>query len=170
MTSLTTLKFLRSAVCLSVLLVAVLAGPRTMAQTETAAPLAVIVHESSPVNALSVNELRRVLMGETTEWPDRKRVVLVERDAASRVFRTVLRIVCRMTPIEYKRHLLSIEFQGGQAPIQKVLNSDDAATKFVRSVPGAIGVVESSSLAAVQHVKVLKIGGKLPGEAGYLLQ
>lgn len=134
------------------------------------APLAVIVHENSPVTSLTVAEFRKVLLGETSEWPDGKRVVLVERDQTSRVLRTTLRIICKMTPLEYKRHLLAVEFQGGRVPLEKILNSDEAAAKFVRSVPGAIGVVENTSLAAVQHVRLVRLGGKLPGEPGYLLQ
>lgn len=132
--------------------------------------LAVIVHENSPVTSLTVAEFRKVLLGETSEWPDGKRVVLVERDQTSGALRTTLRLICKMTPLEYKRHLLAIEFQGGRVPLEKILNSDEAAAKFVRSVPGAIGVVENSSLAAVQHVKVVRLGGKLPGEPGYFLQ
>ena len=146
-------------------------SPFVEAQTASPAPLAIIVHETSPVSSLTLSELRKILLGETAEWSDGHRIVLVERDQTSRILRETLKVICKMTPAEYKRHMLAIEFQGGQAPMEKILNSDDAAAKFVRSVPGAIGVVENSSLASGGlRVKVLRVAGKLPGEAGYPLQ
>jgi hypothetical protein len=48
-----------------------------------------------------------------------------------------------------------------------VTNSDEEVIRKVESVPGAVGLVDVYSITGT--VKVVKIGGKLPLEAGYPL-
>jgi ABC-type phosphate transport system substrate-binding protein len=133
-------------------------------------PLAVIVNKANSTESLSTAQLRRLALGDIDAWPDRKPVNLVARDSASEVFKCVLSTVVRMSDAEYRRYLMNAEFRGrDQVAIR---NADSAATaaKIVASLPGGIAIIEVSALPAVQGiVKVLKIGGKAPGEPGYSL-
>ena len=136
-----------------------------------AAHLAVIVNKSNPVDGLSKTELRRMLLGETRQWPSRERVTVVQREAGSDAFRTILRVLLKMNDAEYRRWMMSAEFRGESPVLVKVLNSNDGAGKFVLNVPGAVAIVDAipTGLFAGQ-LKVLRIDGKLPGEPGYNLQ
>ena len=48
----------------------------------------------------------------------------------------------------------------------KIVGSDAEILKAVESTPGAIGLVDVRSIDG--NIKVVKVGGKLPTEAGYL--
>jgi hypothetical protein len=134
-------------------------------------PLAVVVHKSSPFDDLSSATLRKVLAGELAEWPDSRKVVLVQQAPESLVYQQMLHMILHEDPKAYKRHLIQVEFQGKDVPLIKTLSSDEMAIKFVGNVPGAVAVIDGSNLTgAFARVKVLRVDGKLPGERGYALQ
>jgi hypothetical protein len=98
--------------------------------------------------------------------------VLVERDAGSAAFQFLLQHVLNMSATEYKRRLAGIEF-AGEAPVTpKILNSEEAACKFVFNVPGSIALIETNSLRVPEcsGVETVRIEGKQPGEEGYRLR
>ena len=134
-------------------------------------PLAILVNKSNPLDSISPQQLRGMLLGEVWHWPARQRITIVERDTASEVYRKMLRQLLRMTEKEYRRALLAVEFRGESAPLIKTLNTDDGAYKFVFNVPNAIAVVGAVPAGAVaSQVKVLRVDGKLPGDEGYALK
>jgi hypothetical protein len=134
-------------------------------------PLAVVVHKSTPFDDLSSATLRKVLAGELAEWPDARKVVLVQEAPESLVYQQMLHLILHEDPKAYKRHLIQVEFQGKDVPLIKTLSSDEMAIKFVGNVPGAVAVIDGSNLTgAFARVKVLRVDGKLPGERGYALQ
>jgi hypothetical protein len=134
-------------------------------------PLAVVVHRSSLIDAVSIADLRRMFTGALRTWSGSHPIVLVEQPDDRVVQQRTLQILLRKTPAEYRRQILALEYQGQELPIIKTLNSDDNAIKFVWNLPGAIAVVDGAVAEAAQvHVKVLRVDGKLPGEAGYPLQ
>lgn len=136
------------------------------------ASFAVVVHQSNPNTNLLFTDVRAFFSGASKQWPNGSKVVLVERDNASAVYRFLLARILHTTAIEYKRHLLSIEF-AGEAPVTlKILNSDQAACKFVFNVPGAIGLIDVNSLNLPEcaSVGVVRIDGRLPGQEAYRLR
>ena len=52
-------------------------------------------------------------------------------------------------------------------PAVVVVSSDEAVVKKVESMPGAVGLVDVYSITG--RVNVIKVGGKLPLEPGYVL-
>jgi hypothetical protein len=138
----------------------------------SAPSFAVIVHQSNPTKNMRVADLRAFFAGMNGKWPHGSKVVLVERDAGSAAFQFLMHNVLNMSAAEYKRRLASIEF-AGEAPVNvKVLNSEEAACKFVFSVPGSLALIETNSLRATacSGVQIVRIDGKLPGEEGYRLR
>ena len=133
---------------------------------------AVVVHQSNPNTNLVLTDVRAFFAGDAKQWPNGSKVVLVERDTASAAYRFLLARVLHMSATEYKRRLASIEF-AGEAPVTlKILNSEQAACKFVFNVPGSIALIETSSLSFPEcsGVGTVKIDGRLPDQEGYRLR
>jgi hypothetical protein len=133
--------------------------------------LTVIVNKSNRLDSISKKQLRDLLLGEVTRWPDKQHVTLVEREAGSRTFQKMLQVVLKMSEAEYTRWLLDIEFRAQTPPLIKTLNSDEGANKFVFNVPGALAITDGVPGGTVSsQVKVLRVEGKLPGDPEYPLK
>ncbi|HYL78694.1 MAG TPA: hypothetical protein VEU96_31170 [Bryobacteraceae bacterium] len=132
----------------------------------------VVVHQSNSTSNLRFSDLQAFFSGHGKRWPNGSNVVLVERSPDSPAFRFLLDRVLSMSPGEYKRRLANIEFMG-DAPVNlKILNSEEAACKYVFNVPGSIALIETESLqtSVCSGVHVVRIDGKLPAEEGYRLR
>ena len=134
----------------------------------TAQHLVIIVHKSNPVENLTRDELRRILLFERGQWPNGRRhsVALLPAGAPERV--AALRTLCEFSESDYERHLLQLAYTGNLPARPKELVSPANLRKFVFNVPGAIGCVRAAD--ADDTVKVIRIDGHRPGEAGYPLQ
>jgi len=150
-------------------MVLVLVSSSAFAQT---AGVAVIVRLDNPIQNLSNGDLRNLLLGVTSQWPNRRNVIVVEREPGSPILDTILHKCLNATLQDYNRQLLGLEFRGKKPAVIKTLRSDDGACAFVFNVPGAVGFVADRSLSSAscrEQVKVLRIDGKDPGAAGYPL-
>jgi hypothetical protein len=133
---------------------------------------AVVVHRSNPISSIRLTDLRAFFWGETKQWPNGMKIVLVERDLESDVFRFLMQQVLKTTAVEYQRRVANIEFKG-ETPVKvRLLNSDAAACKFVFNVPGAIAVIGTNSLALPEcsAVQLVTVDGRLPGDEKYGLR
>jgi len=111
-----------------------------------------------------------VMLGDVRTWPDRKPVMVVSREPSSPAAQCVLSKVVRLSDAEYHRYIMSAEFRGDEAMVVQTINSDLTIGRFIAGTTSAVAVVQASSLPAIApSVKVLRIEGKLPGEAGYPL-
>jgi hypothetical protein len=129
-------------------------------EARAAHALLAIVHKTSAIDGLSTAELRKILAGDRRAWPDGSAVVLAEQPEDSAAQVKMLRLLFKTTPAGYRRQLLI-----------KILNTDEAAVKFVWNVPGAIALVDAAvSAPALAHVKILRIDGQLPEDRGYPLE
>ena len=137
-----------------------------------ASSFAVVVHRSNPTSSIRFADLRAFFSGDIKQWPHGVKLVLVERDLESDVFRFLMHHVLNTTAVEYQRRLANIEFKGETAVTVRILNSDGAACKFVFNVPGAIAVIGTNSLALPEcsQVQLIMVDGKLPGEEKYGLR
>ncbi len=133
-------------------------------------PLAVVVHKSSRQENITTGELRKMLTGDLRVWQDSSPVVLVQQPDENPSQKRMLKILLKTTPAGYNNQLLQVQFQGRALPAIRVLNSDANAIAFVWNVPGAVSVVDAAAAEGSIHVKILRVDGKLPGEAGYPLQ
>lgn len=132
--------------------------------------LAVVVNKANPTESMSIAQLRKLILGDVRTWPDKKPVVLISRDAASDVFKCVLSSIVRMSDAEYHRYIVGAEFRGGEPLAVRTVGSGAGAAKVIAGSPGSIAVVQVGELPAIAlSVRVVKISGKSPGEAGYPL-
>ena len=151
--------------------------PDRLAQATPGAPgilhrpgqsLAIIVNRSNPVTNLSFRELRKIFLGESSRWPNGRRIAVAMMDSEQPECRAVLRQIYRMDEDGYREHFLKGVFQGEIFQAPKTLASPAVMRKFVFNAPGAIGYVRISDVDS--SVKVVRIDGHLPADEDYRLQ
>jgi hypothetical protein len=131
-------------------------------------PLAIVINKTNPVENLSSNDLRGLLLGEQRTWANGRRVTIVMREPGQPERVAVLKAVCRMTDSDYVRYFMQAQFTGDLQATPKVLATAEGMRKFVFNVPGAVGYVRANEVDDL--VKVVRIDGHLPGETGYKLR
>ena len=132
--------------------------------------LAFVVNKANATEGLSMAQLRRLILGDLRNWPDKKKVSLITPNPQSAAFKCVLSSVVRMSDGEYHRFIASMGFRGEEPLELYFADSGPAAAKLVASNPGGIAIVETGAIGAISSaVRVLRINGKEPGESGYPL-
>ncbi|MEZ4415495.1 MAG: hypothetical protein R3E10_07045 [Gemmatimonadota bacterium] len=125
-------------------------------------PIAVIVHPDNPVDGFTLEELRRLYLGNTTLFANRERVILLESaEERGRFYRTV----AGMGEDRLKRHWVARVFAGdsGTPPIE--FRSPEDLKHYVATHPGAVAFLPAA--AVDRSVKAVPIDGRRPGDARY---
>ena len=138
-------------------------------EVRQAMPVAVIVHEQVPVDELSLSELRRIFRGERLFWHRDLTITLLAPPRGSPERSVLLdKVYERRSEAEYKRFWINKLFDKGGGTAPKITGSPQMSANLVREIPGAIAVVPADRIP--RGVKVLRIDGRSPGEAGYPLR
>lgn len=138
---------------------------RASVHAEPPAPLAVVVGQTTKLSEISLATLRSVFRSEPTNAPDGKRFVPLNAPLKSYERELFDRKVMGLAPDEVAQFWITRRIRDEGLP-PRTLPSVDLGLRVVASYPGAITYV---SAKIVKGVKVLKVDGKLPYEAGYLL-
>jgi ABC-type phosphate transport system substrate-binding protein len=132
-------------------------------------PVAVIVHERVAVDDLSLPELRRIFLGERRTWVNDRTITLLTPPRESPERKVLLnRILGRRSEDQYQHHWFNKLLDDGTQVTPKTPGSPEVTAGLVREIPGAIALIRLSRVP--RGVKVLRIDGKRPGEAGYPLR
>ncbi|MGC2694971.1 MAG: hypothetical protein WA738_04190 [Candidatus Angelobacter sp.] len=153
--------FIGCALVLAVLL----AGASPAA--DNANGMVAVVNPTNPINDLSVTDLRRILLGERRFWKGNVQVKLALPQAGSRERDKLIGSLLGISTAEFARHWRAKVFRG-EAPDEPLSLPDSSMGQYVVETPGALALITRKNLPA--GVKVLKIGGKGPGESSYVLQ
>jgi ABC-type phosphate transport system substrate-binding protein len=129
--------------------------------------LAVISNKTIAVSELTVAELAKVCKGQTSRWPDGKPVTFVMRPASAPETKLLLEKIYEMPDTAVNQLIATANRGRKDHPAIVVADSDDDLVNKVASIPGAIGVVDVYSINS--SVTVVKVGGKLPLQPGYVL-
>ncbi len=129
--------------------------------------VAIVVHQDVPIDNLSLNELRRLLLGDREFWPASVRVTLLIRAPIAHERDVVLKNVCQMTEAQFRQHWIGKVFRAETALAPKIAYSTEMAVDLVNRIPGAITFMDASQVG--KGLKVVRIEGRLPGEKGYEL-
>jgi ABC-type phosphate transport system substrate-binding protein len=113
--------------------------------------LLVIAHPQVPLNSISMEDLTLMYLIQNTSWSNGVPVVPVNREASSASREFFSEQLFNRTPSQLSDYWNRLRFTGKIPPL--VQTSDQAVLGFVRSVPGAIGYVDSN--LAATGVKVL---------------
>ena len=133
-----------------------------------AAPVAIVVSPGTPVDDLSFADVRKLFLGERQFWNPKLRVVLLMRAPISRERDVVLRTIYQMSEAQFRQYWISKVFRADVAAGPKIVYSTETAYELVAAIPGAVAFVDASQVP--KGVKVLRIGGMLPGDPGYPLR
>ncbi len=121
--------------------------------------MAVVVNKDNNVAEVTPARLARLFRLEDRKWADGKDVIVVLHKDSSGEAVTLERL-SKMSAGEFKAFLAS------HKEAFTVVDSDDDILRFVEQTPGAVGLVDVRSIN--DQVNVLRVGGKLPMEDGYL--
>lgn len=142
-------------------------GPST-AQTAKGSDVAVVVNADTPVNDLSLSEVRKVLLGERQYWNSKLPVTLLIRAPQARERDVVLRVIYQMSEAQFKQYWVAKIFRAEAASPPKIVYSNEMQYELVTAIPGAIAFVEARAVRP--GAKVLRVEGHLPGDKEYPLR
>jgi phosphate transport system substrate-binding protein len=139
------------------------------ATSEAAADdVAVIVHKSNPVESLTMVQLRKLVLGQETKWPNGQKIAVLMTTPGQPERDSTLKIVCSMKETDFTLHFMHASFSGETAESPKSVGSGVQVRQSVAGTANAVGFIKASQLDG--SVKVITIDGSRPGEAAYKLK
>lgn len=131
-------------------------------------PVAIVVHPDVPVDNITFDDLRRIFMAQQQFWRDKSRITLLVRAPIATERRMVLERIYRMSEDQFRQFWIGKMFRADVASGPKIVYSSEMARELVTAIPGAITFLPLD--AVTRDVKVLRIDGRLPTDAGYPLR
>ncbi|MET0287161.1 MAG: hypothetical protein ABW352_21940 [Polyangiales bacterium] len=148
-------------------LLALAAWPaRLPVRAEARPPLAVVVGSELKLSEISLATLRTIFRGDPTTAPDGKRFLPLNAPLKSFERELFDRKVLGLAPDEVAQFWITRRIRDEGLP-PRTLPSSELGLRVVASYPGAITYVSTKIVKG--GVRVLKVDGKLPTDAGYLL-
>ena len=138
-----------------------------VAQQKPSTDIAVVTNPETPVNELSLAEVRKVFLGERQYWNSNMPVILLVRAPVAREREVVLKNIYQMTESQFKQYWVAKIFRSEAVSAPKIVYSADMTNQLLNVIPGSIAFMEAKAVAP--GLKVLKVDGRLPGESGYEL-
>ena len=130
--------------------------------------LAIVANRTNPVENLSLEELRKIFLGEQPHWSNGRRVTVVMLEQGKLEREVVLKQIYRMGEKDFSSYFLHGMFTGEIHSAPKTLNTPAEVLKFVSNVPGAIGYLRAPEVD--ESVKVVRIESRLPSEKDYAIR
>jgi len=137
------------------------------ASLAAARDLALVSNKANGVTVMTVPDLVKVCKAQTNRWPDGKPVTFIMRAPSTPEMKVFLEKVYEMPEGQVKDLINTANHGRTTHPAILVVDSDEDLVNKVASIPGAVGVVDVYAINS--SVAVIKVGGKLPLEPGYLL-
>lgn len=156
-------------VCLPVVfaIAGVLCSPPARAHAQ-GFTVAIVVHPDAQVSDLTFDELRKIFMAQQQFWRDNSRITLLVRAPVAAERKMVLEKIYRMSEDQFRQFWIGKMFRADVASGPKIVYSSEMARELVTAIPGAITFLPLDAVTA--NVKVVRINGKLPTDAGYILR
>jgi len=129
--------------------------------------LAVFVAKDSPVQNLKMNELRRIFTSADDSGFSGRRTVPFNHTARSSDRVGFDLTVLHMSPEEVSRFWIDRKIRGLPGP-PRAVDSLSQLLRLVSHTTGGMGYARPNQVT--KEVRVIRIDGKLPSEAGYPLQ
>src|SRR5579864_2906999 len=129
--------------------------------------IAIVVRPDVPVDNLTFAELRRVMLGDRQFWASNLRVTLLVRAPGAHEREVVLKTIYQMSEAQFRQYWIAKVFRAEAASAPRIVYSNDMAADMAAQIPGAVAFVDSGQVPS--GLKVLKINGLLPQQAGYPL-
>jgi ABC-type phosphate transport system substrate-binding protein len=130
--------------------------------------VAIVVSADVPVEDLSLEDVRKIFLGDRQYWTSNLRITLLVRAPVARERDVVLRTIYEMTEAQYRQYWISKVFRADVPSGPKIFYSAGMATELVGVIPGSIAFVDAAQVPP--NARVLRINGALPGEPRYPLK
>jgi len=136
--------------------------------------VAVIVNKSNPVVAMTIVQLKAILLGAGANWTSGNKITVIMTPAGQPERSGTIRIVCGMSETDFNMHFIhgwrnpdgSVNKKGSEHP--KVLGTGLLVRQSIATEPYAVGFVKASDVD--DSVKVVTIDGSRPGDIAYKLK
>ena len=161
------MKKYRIAVAASIATLLLVSAARIFGAAD-AGEVAVIVNPDNPVDSITSAELRRIFAGEKRSWNSNIPVFLLVRGPQTHEREILLTRILKMTESEYKQYWVKKVYSGEVLREPLTLFSNGMQLEAVRAEKGGIALVNAQDVRL--GVKIVKIDGYLPGNAGYPLR
>ena len=130
--------------------------------------IAIVVHKDSVVDNLSLAELRDIFLANKQFWPNRSRIILLVRAPKSDERDFVLNTIYQMDEAQFRQYWIAKMFRAEVPRGPKIVFSTDMTRELVVAIPGSISFINAQEVT--DDVRVLRVHGKLPSDAGYPLK
>ena len=128
--------------------------------------VAVVVNDHNPVAKMTRAELRKIFAGEERSWPAGIPIRVFVRAPGTHERGALLKLL-GMTEGEYKQYWTLQVFRGEVQAEPSMLPSNGMQREALVAYPGGVALVNLQDVKA--GMKVLRVEGRMPGEAGYPL-
>lgn len=146
-----------------------LSAPLLLADEVTAqSPIAIVVHKDSPVENLSLDDLRSIFLADQQFWPDRTRITLLVREPQSNERSFVLNRIYEMSEAQFRQYWIAKMFRAEVPRGPKIVFSTGMALDLVVAIPGSISFTRAD--AVTDNVRIVRVDGLLPSDDGYPLR
>ena len=129
---------------------------------------AVVGPADAPLDDISMDELRRVFLLKRLFWKPGNPIRLVLPGTGRPAREFLLARVCQKTEGEYRRLVLEVLYRGDTDQPPKVGGTDEDVLRILLAGQGSVGLVDAG-VPLPPGLKVLRVDGRLPTEAGYPL-
>ncbi len=137
------------------------------AVTVQAQPLTVIVHPSVEMDDISFSELKGILFGDRQFWSAGHPITIFLPAPDTWKRHLLYATVYQMKHARFRQYWIAKVFRAEIPSVPKTALSDEMAVGLTARLPGTLSFV--GTVSSHDGIKVLKINGRLPNEAGYPL-
>ena len=134
----------------------------------TQSPIAIVAHADSAVDNLSLQDLRNIFLANQQFWPNRTRIILLVRAPQSDERDFVLDTIYQMDEAQFRKYWIAKMFRAEVPRGPKIVFSTNMTLELVVAIPGSISFMNAHEVT--DAVKVIRVDGKLPSDAGYPLK
>lgn len=143
-------------------------APAAFADDSVSTPIAIVVHQDTDVDNLSLHDLRNIFLANQQFWPDRTRIILLVRAPKSEERDFVLNRIYQMDEAQFRQYWIAKMFRAEVPRGPKIVFSNDMAIDLVVAIPGSISFIAADEVT--DAVRVIRVDGKLPSDDGYPLK
>lgn len=124
--------------------------------------MAVVISAGSKISDVPLADLVKLCKGTQKSWSDGKSFILVIKNPEAPEMHVVVQKLFGDAGSDVKAAIAKVN---EARTIVKIVGSDDDLLRMVEATPGAVGIIDVYSINS--SVKVLRVDGKLPFDAGY---
>jgi ABC-type phosphate transport system substrate-binding protein len=140
-------------------------GAASLAYGGSGGDVAIVVNKANKTDSISAKDLKQIFAGEKTRWPDGSKIQTLATAAAMPEHKVAIQFLFGMSEPEFQKYCIHASFIGEPQKVPPDSGASAQVLNLVQVIPGAVGFVRAS--LATPAVKILKVDGHAPGEAGY---